>query len=367
MMASESPIAQVPEPSINTEYDDDLIYQQNDTDDGFEQDAIPQILKLDLRGSRVDLDRDTLVNLPESLLIAMFPNGLILGGKQDDYDEDSVGGSSSGAGTNGKSNTDATDDGASPSRKEDDADDDADDDDDEGGDSGDFVVTFVDFDPICLEYVLQFYRQAQQLSNERQQRLAAESASSNTNDDGSATATRPPSAIMYNSPTYYPLMDKQPIIVLREELEYFCVPSRKNLSVADMAALKLDSGYYLCHQDEIFAALQKSIARENNMAEQHLIDMLCDAGFSQNDRWGHRSLEPMRTCIISMGLVLLNTTGPHSHTATAQKLLLFWRKPAVSLSFMHHHLYLLISCPFRIIVAKVLVGRKHCGYSGPIN
>ncbi|KAI8344484.1 hypothetical protein BC941DRAFT_508032 [Chlamydoabsidia padenii] len=284
-MASESPIAQVPDP--NADYEDDLIYQQNDDDDGFEQDAIPQILKLDLRGTRVELDRDTLVSLPESLLIAMFPNGLILGGRQDDYEDEDDDQHSRDSVGNDKTTVTKN------------ADDEDEDDDD------DFQVTYVDFDPVCLEYVLQFYRQAQTLSNEMQKVQVDEP-----------------------SPAYYPLMDKQPIIVLREELEYFCVPSQKKLSVADMATLKLQCGQYLRHQDEIFAALQKSIARENNMAEQHLIDMLCDAGFSRNDRWGHRALEPMRTCIISMGLVLLKTTGPDNHMPTAQKLLLFWRKPA---------------------------------------
>ncbi|CAO3600534.1 unnamed protein product [Absidia cylindrospora] len=331
-MASESPIAQVHDP--NADYDDNLIYQQNDDDDGFEQDAIPQILKLDLRGVRVELDRDTLVSLPESLLIAMFPNGLILGGRQDDYEDedydrhsrDSVGGggdkSSSGTSSGHGGN------GTNSSQKEDD---------------NDFQVTYVDFDSVCLEYVLQFYRQAQRLSNDlQQQRLAAATAEGGDENDASnngtslspaaaaaATTTPPhPTMSMANSPGYYPLLDKQPIIVLREELEYFCVPSQKKLSVTDMATLKLQCGQYLRHHDEIFAALQKSIARENNMAEQHLIDMLCDAGFSRNDRWGHRALEPMRTCIISMGLVLLKTTGPDNHMPTAQKLLLFWRKPA---------------------------------------
>ncbi|KAI8339442.1 hypothetical protein BC941DRAFT_468720 [Chlamydoabsidia padenii] len=286
-MASESPITQAHDPSIDndSDYDDELIYQQNDDDDVFEQDVIPQTLRLNLRGTQLDLDRDTLVGLPESLLIAMFPNGLILGGRQDD---------------NGHS-SDHVGDGDKKSSTLD--------------DSNDVQVTHVDFDPICLEYVLQYYRQAKQLSNDMQrERLAAKLHDS--------TLTMP------NSPAYHPLLDKQPIIVLREEMEYFCVPCQKNSSVADITKLKLQCGKYLKQQDEIFAALQKSIARENNMAEQHLIDMLCDAGFSHNDRWGHRSLEPTRTCIISMGLVLLKTTGPDNHMATAQKLMLFWRKPA---------------------------------------
>ncbi|CAO3653633.1 unnamed protein product [Cunninghamella echinulata] len=251
----------------------------------------------------------------------MFPNGLILG-RQDDYDDedydrhsrDSVGGgngnstSSPGSGGfNGKQGGHSS----SFHRDEDDEDD-------------DFQVTYVDFDPICLEYVLKFYRQAQELSSDMQQQRLNNNNMDNNNDMNNNNNL----PTLNTSPAYYPLLDKQPIIVLREELEYFCVPSQKKLSVADMTTLKVQCGQHLRQHDEIFAALQKSIARENNVAEQHLIDMLCDAGFSRDDRWGHRALEPMKTCIISMGLVLLRTTGPDNHMATAQKLLLFWRKPA---------------------------------------
>ncbi|KAI8377879.1 uncharacterized protein BYT42DRAFT_497138 [Radiomyces spectabilis] len=280
-MASESPIVQVPEPD---NYDqDDMIYQQHE-DDGFDspQDAIPRKLKLDLRGTRVELDRDVLVNLPESLLIAMFPNGLVLG-RQDDVFVD-----------------DDEDDYENHSR------------DSVGG--MDEQVNYVDFDPACLDYVLRFYQYAQEVyqksdSNDHQ-RLLAQSAAT--------------------SPMYYPLLTKQPIIVLREELEYYCLTSKDSdkKSLADMQALKLAGGKYLKQHDQIFDALQKNISRENNVAEQHLIDMLCDAGFMRDDRWGYRELEPMRTCIVSMALVLLKTTGPDNHMATAQKLLLFWRKPA---------------------------------------
>ena len=84
-MSSESPIMQVPEPeeSYNNE---ELIYQQHqdDLDEFDNHDTIPQKLKLDLRGTRMELHRDTLINLPESLLIAMFPNGLVLARPHED-------------------------------------------------------------------------------------------------------------------------------------------------------------------------------------------------------------------------------------------------------------------------------------------
>lgn len=65
------------------------------------------------------------------------------------------------------------------------------------------------------------------------------------------------------------------------------------------------------------------------------------SGFNREDEWGYRALEPMRCCISSIALVLLKTGIMHhpngerpvevdyAQMTTAQKLLLFWRKPAV--------------------------------------
>ena len=329
-MTSESPILQVPEPTDNTgsSGQNDLIYQQHEVDDdGYDnpEDAIPQRLKLDLRGSRVDLDRDTLVNLPESLLIAMFPNGLVLGGNSEEEES-----------------------GGHRQRRHDDDDDLDDDEDDEyENHSRDSVggieeqVNYVDFDPQCLDYVLRFY----QYAREEHEKSNTDINNGEGDQDSSEHYHQQLAAATATSSVYYPLLTKQPIIVLREELEYFCIPvtgstteptmttsSEKNKKDAcmDMVQLKVACGHHLKQHDQIFDALQKNISRENNVAEQHLIDMLCDAGFMRDDRWGYRELEPMRTCVVSMALVLLKTTGPNNHMATAQKLLLFWRKPAVS-------------------------------------
>ena len=41
----------------------------------------PQLLTrllLDLRGERFSVDRETIMNLPESVLLCLFPNGLVL-------------------------------------------------------------------------------------------------------------------------------------------------------------------------------------------------------------------------------------------------------------------------------------------------
>lgn len=39
-------------------------------------------LNLDLRGNRFVIERDTLMNLPESILLCLFPNGLVLSRNQ---------------------------------------------------------------------------------------------------------------------------------------------------------------------------------------------------------------------------------------------------------------------------------------------
>jgi len=67
------------------------------------------------------------------------------------------------------------------------------------------------------------------------------------------------------------------------------------------------------------------------------------SGFNRDDEWGYRAMEPNRCCVSSIALVLLKTgivhhapnaggerqvTIDYNQMATAQKLLLFWRKPA---------------------------------------
>ncbi|KAF9577469.1 hypothetical protein BGW38_007298, partial [Lunasporangiospora selenospora] len=246
--------------------------------------AFPQKLLLDLRGTRFEIDRDVLVSLPESILIVMFPNGLILGrGHSDSYDDD-------------------------------------DNNSDESISLEDQII-YVDFDPACMDYVLDFYHAAQ-MAGEAQR---------------SANPTQ-----HHNLSAQNPLLNKQAIIVLREELDYFAVippkdgfPAKEELPASgpmlanlNKVKVKTECGSHLLEQRKIFTALQRNINKENNVAEQHLIDMLCVSGFSRDDEWGYRDIEPKKTSIVSIALVMLKTTGSGNQMATAQKLLLFWRKPA---------------------------------------
>jgi len=93
------------------------------------------------------------------------------------------------------------------------------------------------------------------------------------------------------------------------------------------------------------------------------------SGFDREDEWGFRALEPSRCCISSIALVLLKTGIAHhpdeekpveidnTQMATAQKLLLFWRKPAVRLRRVRQLTSLMIYSWF---AAQVLVGWIGC-------
>lgn len=259
----------------------------------------PQLLTrllLDLRGRRFEVDRETIMNLPESVLLCLFPNGLVLSRQSMALD--------------GVDNEDDED------------------------------VYGVDFDPDCFQYVLSFFKNA------------SESFYGTATTPGHLSAQQHLLDVALNdfSPTtsQNPLLSKQAIIVLREELEYFSIPSKESEPGKDQSEPSIDplidikrrSGDYLMDKRNIFTALQRNVNKENNLAEQHLIDMLCMSGFNRDDEWGFRALEPSRCCISSIALVLLKTGILHhpggekpvevdyNQMTTAQKLLLFWRKPA---------------------------------------
>jgi hypothetical protein len=56
-------------------------------------------------------------------------------------------------------------------------------------------------------------------------------------------------------------------------------------------------------------------------------------GFNHDDRWGHRASEPNKAVVCSLALAKLRTDikgnlAGNNSVGMAQKLLLFWRKPA---------------------------------------
>ncbi|KAI0120872.1 stress response protein Whi2 [Hypoxylon sp. NC0597] len=143
----------------------------------------------------------------------------------------------------------------------------------------------VDYDPASLQYMLDFFRGvAQSIPNE-------------------------------TSPTASPDGGAVPIDSLggRED------------------GIKRAAARALLKQDGIFSGLKRS--DEPGTTEAHLIEMLTAGGFNHDDRWGHRAGEPNKAVVCSLALARLrsdirgNEMGSNA-VGMAQKLLLFWRKPA---------------------------------------
>ncbi|KAL2816147.1 peptidase family M49-domain-containing protein [Aspergillus granulosus] len=221
-------------------------------------------ITLDLRGTRFTLSRDELLTLPEFVLLSLFPNGLLPDGHMNGFHESDV--------------------------------------------------YPVDYDPASLQYMLDFFRSVAQS-------IPSSPSASQDLDMSSDT--------MQNS-TRDMLQDRAGIIVLREDLDFYAIPPRPDIDHGEMMEVKRSAAKALLGQDGIFSGLRKS--DEPGSTEQHLIEMLTAGGFDREDRWGHRAPEPNKAVICSLALAKLRTDIrgdlATNNVGMAQKLLLFWRKPA---------------------------------------
>ncbi|KAL1983578.1 hypothetical protein VTN96DRAFT_10238 [Rasamsonia emersonii] len=175
----------------------------------------------------------------------------------------------------------------------------------------------VDYDPNSLQYMLDFFRT-----------VAQSIPSSSPSPSGSPEIDAGDS--MQGS-TREMLQDRAGIIVLREDLDFYVIPPRPDIEHQEMLEIKRAAARILLSQDGIFSGLKKS--DEPGSTEQHLIEMLTAGGFNHDDRWGHRAPEPNKAVICSLALARLRTDikgdiGNNASVGMAQKLLLFWRKPA---------------------------------------
>ncbi|ETN40598.1 uncharacterized protein HMPREF1541_04875 [Cyphellophora europaea CBS 101466] len=227
-------------------------------------------ITLDLsRGTRFTLSRDELLTLPEFVLLSLFPNGLLPDGHMNTFHE------------------------------------------------GD--VYPVDYDPASLQYMLEFFRGV------------AQSIPSSSPSPTAPPETDPISIEPLQGSARDMLQDRAGIIVLREDLDFYVIPPKQDIDQTEMIEVKRAAANSLLRQDGIFSGLKRS--EENGTTEQHLIEMLTAGGFDHDDRWGHRAGEPNKAVICSLALARLRTDikgdmANNNVVGMAQKLLLFWRKPA---------------------------------------
>lgn len=148
-------------------------------------------------------------SLPESLLIAMFPNGLVL--------------------------------------------------DREGEDEQGEQVCPVDFDPACLKFVLDFYEKVQK----QHAQVSEEAYIANVAVSGLSPMHCP----LLTKPAVIVLREELDYFVLPQQQKGGQQQQQQQL----ITELKIKAGDYLKQQDLVFEALQRNIEKENNVAEQHLL------------------------------------------------------------------------------------------------
>lgn len=147
-------------------------------------------------------------------------------------------------------------------------------------------VVYVNFAPECFQYIVDTF--------------------------GEAAAQLPPQPdnSYYDRTDAELLQEKPAIIVLREDLDYYCIPPIHGLTAEDMKLIKIKTGDYLSNNQKVFDGLGYKPGKTLGPAEQHLLDMLCSSGFNVDSNWGHRSREPDRAIVSSLALVRLNHPKP---------------------------------------------------------
>ncbi|KAK6850692.1 BTB/POZ fold protein [Apiospora arundinis] len=264
-----------------------------------------ETITMDLRGTRFVLSRDELLTLPEFVLLSLFPNGLFPEGHMGGFAEgDAVQVDvstqkdvpitqatatltpSTSPSRLVTSPTNASLPRSSTTRNL----------------LSNIDVHFTNlpsqYDPASLQYMLDFFRNvAQSIPNE---------SSPNASPDGGA----------------------MPIDSLGGSRDD---GSKRAGIIAEMIEVKRAAARALLKQNGIFSGLKRS--DEPGTTEAHLIEMLTAGGFDHDDRWGHRAGEPNKAVVCSLALARLrsdirgNDMGNNA-VGMAQKLLLFWRKPA---------------------------------------
>ena len=209
-------------------------------------------IQLNVRGSRFTITRDDLMSLHESILLGLFPNGVFL-------DEE------------GHVISNLT--------EED--------------------IVYVNFDPLCFEYIIDVFGTAQR-------ELEAESPH---------LLPQPTSHAYAGSESVAQVLLRKPaIIVLREDLDYYVIPPKAGMNADAIRHLKLEVGGQLLNNKLVFAGLgydpEGNSDQNLGPAERHLFDMLCTSGFVPLETWGNRSPEPSKCVLHSLLLVRLQTALP---------------------------------------------------------
>ncbi|CAI4063974.1 hypothetical protein N7582_002548 [Saccharomyces uvarum] len=269
--------------------------QQDSQYEGNEEDYGDSLIHLNIQENHYFITRDQLMSLPESLLLCLFPSGVFLD-------------------RCGQVITNLT---------------------------RDDEVYIVNFPPDCFEYIMEIYTKAHDdLYNHPVERIFDRPSSGFVSNAKGFFGLNNNSSVSGNNEQNI-LHQKPAIIVLREDLDYYCVPqeqfrfdstneeNNEDLLRHFMAQVKMAAGSYLTSKTSIFQGLYssnrlkqqqqqslidketdstskpKSVSKKLGPAEQHLMDMLCSSGFTKETCWGNRTQETGKTVISSLSLCRL--------------------------------------------------------------
>jgi len=127
------------------------------------------------------------------------------------------------------------------------------------------------YDPASLAYMLEFFRDvAQTIPSNPTTLQNNDDASPFSSPEPERASTIPIEPMAGNARDM--LQDRAGIIVLREDLDFYAIPPRKDIEQAEMIEVKRAAGKALLRQAGIFSGLRKS--EEPGTTEQHLIEML---------------------------------------------------------------------------------------------
>ena len=129
------------------------------------------------------------------------------------------------------------------------------------------VIYHSQYDPTSLQYMLEFFRHVAQTIP---QSSTEDGSAQQSSQDPLSPSTMPIEPMTGNARDM--LQDRAGIIVLREDLDFYAIPPRKDIEQTEMIEVKRAAGKALLRQDGIFSGLRKS--EEPGTTEQHLIEML---------------------------------------------------------------------------------------------
>lgn len=246
------------------------------------------------RGSRFTLSRDELLTLPEFVLLSLFPNGLLPDGHMNAYHDGDV------------YPVDVSPQSSHPSSN-----------------TANSLVTAVvtasltalynllfnpdiylsdtlylsQYDPHSLQYMLDFFRGVAQT-------IPIEASPSEDHPSPFSAHDAVPIEPMAGNARDM-LQDRAGIIVLREDLDFYAIPPRRDIDATEMIEVKRAAGRALLKQDGIFSGLRKS--EEPGTTEQHLIEMLTAGYACLNSEF---RIDPTSPANISQWLQPRRSMGP---------------------------------------------------------